>query len=252
MRKIDVLLLSALVLYDYSAQTIAGNTFTATPKEKQYAVDSLDLTYEYESLLLESPENIHYLEMPEIVITAPASTAAVAYLDLPEIVITASARSQQYFDLPEIVITASKKKAPAYSAPVAEAVIISMPDPSADMKIDLPEEANLAVETSTALNMERVTVGLLAKELKYLDTDGDGIYDHEDKCIGVPGVARFNGCPVPDSDGDGVNDEEDRCPFEAGVMENGGCPAKTDTIVPTGEVFKHADWLSNIPDEKKH
>jgi hypothetical protein len=43
------------------------------------------------------------------------------------------------------------------------------------------------------------------------DTDKDAINDEEDKCPTVAGVARYNGCPVPDTDGDGVNDEEDKC-----------------------------------------
>ena len=56
------------------------------------------------------------------------------------------------------------------------------------------------------------------------DTDKDGINDEEDKCPTVPGLARYQGCPIPDSDGDGVNDEEDKCPTVAGVASNGGCP----------------------------
>jgi hypothetical protein len=28
----------------------------------------------------------------------------------------------------------------------------------------------------------------------------------------VAGIARYNGCPIPDRDNDGVNDEEDKCP----------------------------------------
>jgi outer membrane protein OmpA-like peptidoglycan-associated protein len=56
------------------------------------------------------------------------------------------------------------------------------------------------------------------------DTDNDGINDEEDKCKDVPGVARYQGCPIPDRDNDGVNDEEDRCPDIAGPADNGGCP----------------------------
>lgn len=39
------------------------------------------------------------------------------------------------------------------------------------------------------------------------DTDGDGIGDDVDKCPNVPGVAKYQGCPVPDTDGDGIEDE---------------------------------------------
>lgn len=60
------------------------------------------------------------------------------------------------------------------------------------------------------------------------DTDKDGINDEEDKCPNQPGVARYQGCPVPDTDGDGVNDEEDKCPTEKGLPENFGCPKLED------------------------
>ncbi|AEV96407.1 hypothetical protein A4D02_19820 [Niastella koreensis] len=56
------------------------------------------------------------------------------------------------------------------------------------------------------------------------DTDGDGINDESDSCVTVPGVARFNGCPIPDKDGDGVNDEEDSCKDVAGLKKFNGCP----------------------------
>jgi outer membrane protein OmpA-like peptidoglycan-associated protein len=54
------------------------------------------------------------------------------------------------------------------------------------------------------------------------DTDGDGIFDNEDACPEVFGLASFNGCP--DADGDGIKDADDRCPNVAGPMENKGCP----------------------------
>jgi len=54
------------------------------------------------------------------------------------------------------------------------------------------------------------------------DTDGDGIYDHNDACPDVPGIEAFNGCP--DTDGDGIEDAKDTCPNEAGLAEFDGCP----------------------------
>ena len=54
------------------------------------------------------------------------------------------------------------------------------------------------------------------------DTDGDGIYDKDDACPEVAGLAEFNGCP--DTDGDGVEDSKDDCPNEAGLAELNGCP----------------------------
>ena len=54
------------------------------------------------------------------------------------------------------------------------------------------------------------------------DTDGDGIYDKDDECPEVAGLAEFNGCP--DSDGDGIEDRKDDCPNDAGPAEFNGCP----------------------------
>jgi len=56
------------------------------------------------------------------------------------------------------------------------------------------------------------------------DTDKDGIVDSKDKCPTVPGLAKYNGCPIPDSDKDGINDEEDKCPNVAGTAKYKGCP----------------------------
>jgi len=56
------------------------------------------------------------------------------------------------------------------------------------------------------------------------DTDGDGINDEVDKCPNEKGTAKYNGCPIPDSDKDGINDEEDKCPNQAGLAKYNGCP----------------------------
>ena len=56
------------------------------------------------------------------------------------------------------------------------------------------------------------------------DTDKDGIVDSKDKCPTVAGLAKYNGCPIPDSDKDGINDEEDACPTVAGTAKYKGCP----------------------------
>lgn len=65
------------------------------------------------------------------------------------------------------------------------------------------------------------TVGLAIK-FGGKDTDDDGIYDKDDACPDVPGLAAFNGCP--DTDGDGIEDSKDDCPNEAGLAEFNGCP----------------------------
>lgn len=60
-----------------------------------------------------------------------------------------------------------------------------------------------------------------------LDTDGDGIYDKDDHCPNFKGNASNNGCPI-DSDGDGVHDGLDKCPKVMGPSENKGCPFDRD------------------------
>lgn len=62
------------------------------------------------------------------------------------------------------------------------------------------------------------------------DTDGDGIYDKDDECPDVPGLAEFNGCP--DTDGDGIPDHLDDCPDVAGLAEFNGCPDTDGDGIP--------------------
>ncbi len=62
------------------------------------------------------------------------------------------------------------------------------------------------------------------------DTDDDGIYDKDDACPEVWGLAEFNGCP--DSDGDGIEDAKDSCPQEAGPAEFNGCPDTDGDGIP--------------------
>ena len=63
------------------------------------------------------------------------------------------------------------------------------------------------------------------------DTDGDGVYDDDDRCPGTPAGVSVDtrGCPL-DTDGDGVTDDKDRCPgTPAGVsVDTRGCPLDTD------------------------
>jgi outer membrane protein OmpA-like peptidoglycan-associated protein len=67
-------------------------------------------------------------------------------------------------------------------------------------------------------------VGMPYKRKVKPDADKDGVYDDVDKCPGVAGLARYNGCPIPDTDGDGINDEMDSCKTVAGVQRYNGCP----------------------------
>jgi outer membrane protein OmpA-like peptidoglycan-associated protein len=57
-----------------------------------------------------------------------------------------------------------------------------------------------------------------------MDSDSDGIADNMDKCPNTPGVAAYDGCPIPDTDKDGINDDVDKCPTVAGVAKYNGCP----------------------------
>ena len=64
-----------------------------------------------------------------------------------------------------------------------------------------------------------------------LDTDGDGVPDHLDKCPGTPKGVKVDerGCPL-DTDGDGVPDYRDRCPGtpEGVAVDCYGCPLDSD------------------------
>lgn len=70
---------------------------------------------------------------------------------------------------------------------------------------------------------------------KATDSDGDGVYDHSDKCPNTPKGTAVDavGCPIPakmatelDSDSDGVVDSKDQCPGTPMGMkvDQHGCP----------------------------
>jgi OOP family OmpA-OmpF porin len=71
-----------------------------------------------------------------------------------------------------------------------------------------------------------------------LDSDGDGVFDPQDKCPNTPaGVAvDKDGCPL-DSDGDGVPDYLDKCPdTPAGVaVDKDGCPYPEKVVILAAE-----------------
>lgn len=68
---------------------------------------------------------------------------------------------------------------------------------------------------------------------RYLDSDGDGVFDHLDKCPGTPAGVKVDsvGCPL-DTDGDGVYDYLDKCPgTPAGAKVNSdGCWVLGDVL----------------------
>jgi OmpA-OmpF porin, OOP family len=55
-----------------------------------------------------------------------------------------------------------------------------------------------------------------------LDTDGDKVFNEDDRCPALAGAIALAGCP--DSDKDGVSDLDDRCPGKIGTLANRGCP----------------------------
>lgn len=57
---------------------------------------------------------------------------------------------------------------------------------------------------------------------KTKDRDNDRVSDKNDKCVEMPGVWEFKGCP--DCDRDHVPDALDECPDQAGTIELFGCP----------------------------
>ena len=61
-------------------------------------------------------------------------------------------------------------------------------------------------------------------KIKVKDSDNDGVPDDKDLCPNVPGLLKYNGCPVPDTDGDGIDDEHDSCKTVAGIAKYNGCP----------------------------
>lgn len=77
------------------------------------------------------------------------------------------------------------------------------------------------------------------------DTDRDGIYDNEDDCPEVPGLAAFNGCP--DSDNDGIKDSEDDCPNVAGLSSLNGCPdADRDGVSDKDDKCPNTPGISSL------
>jgi len=82
--------------------------------------------------------------------------------------------------------------------------------------------AGLMVDLGKGKSNDVDTVPVVVE--KPVDTDGDGIYDIDDACPTVAGLAQFNGCP--DTDGDGIEDSKDECPTVAGLAELNGCPDK--------------------------
>ena len=90
----------------------------------------------------------------------------------------------------------------------------------------------------TGFDVFQHSIGLVIK-FGGKDTDGDGIYDKEDDCPEVAGLAAFKGCP--DADNDGIKDSDDACPNVAGLAALNGCPdADADGIADKDDMCPNA------------
>ncbi|QHT72199.1 OmpA family protein [Rhodocytophaga rosea] len=80
-----------------------------------------------------------------------------------------------------------------------------------------------------------------------IDTDFDGMYDYEDKCITVPGPKENFGCPWGDKDNDGVKDNIDKCPDTPGVLRFAGCPVPPKKDTDGDGVYDDEDICLTVP-----
>jgi outer membrane protein OmpA-like peptidoglycan-associated protein len=88
-----------------------------------------------------------------------------------------------------------------------------------------------------------------------VDSDGDGIFDDDDRCIreaeDKDGFEDADGCPDLDNDADGVADATDKCPLEKenrnGVDDEDGCP---DTDEDKDGIFGSLDKCPTEPEDK--
>lgn len=229
MRKIDAVLLSALIIYDYSAQSLAdtdavnlGHSFTAEYKQESNWMDAIGTNTK--ETIANSEEQVYRGVTRIIPREEVAAGNTISYHELAS--------------LPETVGTETVETVAAQPETISQSIQISVPDVAAtEGVLDVPSEmTEQTTQIAAAPAMASVdVVENLTTDLSQLDSDNDGVFDYEDKCPGSVGVARFEGCPVPDSDNDGVNDEEDRCPYVAGSIENGGCAA-VEEIQPNLEI----------------
>ncbi len=80
-----------------------------------------------------------------------------------------------------------------------------------------------------------------------IDTDFDGMYDYEDKCITEPGPKENIGCPWGDKDNDGVKDNIDKCPDVPGVIRFAGCPVPPKKDSDKDGIIDDDDLCVDVP-----
>ena len=83
-----------------------------------------------------------------------------------------------------------------------------------------------------------------------VDSDGDGVMDNEDQCLGTPAgkIVNSRGCPVfinPDKDGDGVENDDDQCPNtrQAAPVDAKGCELVGEIRLPEVKFETNSDVL---------
>lgn len=228
MRKIDVILLSALMLYDYSAQSLVDSDIISIGSS---LITESSSFRENELRLSDSPASENGYDYA----VAENATEAGGSYNMQD---ATRVKQIRYHDLAKInpaTATVSQSQENELSV-----IHISVPDAFEEEMAMIPEEiSETSAENAEAFSVAVVSASLELKSdlehfevkgefdegnLQFADSDNDGMFNFEDKCPGVAGVARFEGCPVPDSDEDGINDEEDRCPLVKGSDVNGGCP----------------------------
>ncbi len=62
------------------------------------------------------------------------------------------------------------------------------------------------------------------------NTDGDGLFDSQDRCDTQVGSTKFQGCP--DTDADNIANPDDRCPTQRGPINFRGCPDTDGDRIP--------------------
>ena len=241
MRKRDVVLLSVLALYDYGAQSLRFSNATdlvsfcsnITFHDNQLTDPELSFQPVFNDQEASVVRGIKRLN------TVPSSEIVLAKTEQKNI---------SYHALAKINVAATTVATESEYNDINTAVHISTPDPFvADIALPETLSSTVAEETNRTFAIASVSTSFVALSspdqievkdeandgsMQFADTDADGMFNFEDKCPGIAGVARFEGCPVPDSDDDGVNDEEDRCPFVKGSELNGGC-AETESPTTT-------------------
>lgn len=229
MRKIDAVLLSALILYDYSAQSLVdsdrislGHSFINNGFHDNKLTDpQFNFTPEFNNEEATVVRGVKHLN-----VVPPANTAEknISYHELAKVNPATASQAATT----ETAVNTTETNEVNTSVAIENVDNVSFDQE----KVALNEEAYSTTEPIATSSIEE-HVSTTADAATF-DSDNDGVYDVEDKCVGVAGVARFEGCPVPDSDADGINDEEDRCPMEKGSADGFGCPvALTEAVVAT-------------------